>query len=95
VLRTRSPLIPGPKPGSPFDLHVLSAPPAFVLSQDQTLRRDPGLLAHPKASGSTVFYTGVRSAARGTSPPILSDHPLVADGVELQSDRDMANHGPL
>jgi hypothetical protein len=46
VLRTRSPLIPGPKPGSPFDLHVLSTPPAFVLSQDQTLRRDmrsPGL----------------------------------------------------
>jgi hypothetical protein len=40
VLRTRSPLIPGPKPRSPFDLHVLSAPPAFVLSQDQTLRRD-------------------------------------------------------
>jgi hypothetical protein len=40
VLRTRSPLIPGPKPCSPLDLHVLSAPPAFVLSQDQTLRRD-------------------------------------------------------
>ena len=38
MLRTRSPLIPGPKPRSPFDLHVLSAPPAFVLSQDQTLR---------------------------------------------------------
>ena len=36
VLLTRSPLIP-PK-GSPFDLHVLSTPPAFVLSQDQTLR---------------------------------------------------------
>jgi hypothetical protein len=40
VLRTRSPLIHGPKPASPFDLHVLGAPPAFVLSQDQTLRRD-------------------------------------------------------
>ena len=39
VLRTRSPLIPGPKPGSPFDLHVLSTPPAFVLSQDQTLQQ--------------------------------------------------------
>ena len=38
MLRTRSPLIPRPKPGSPFDLHVLSTPPAFVLSQDQTLR---------------------------------------------------------
>ena len=25
---------------SPFDLHVLSTPPAFVLSQDQTLRRN-------------------------------------------------------
>ena len=23
--------------GAPFDLHVLSTPPAFVLSQDQTL----------------------------------------------------------
>ena len=40
MLRTRSPLIPGPKPGSPLDLHVLSTPPAFVLSQDQTLRRE-------------------------------------------------------
>jgi hypothetical protein len=37
VLLTRSPLI-HPK-ASPFDLHVLSTPPAFVLSQDQTLRR--------------------------------------------------------
>ena len=37
VLLTRSPLIP-PRRGSPFDLHVLSTPPAFVLSQDQTLR---------------------------------------------------------
>ena len=25
----------------PFDLHVLGTPPAFVLSQDQTLRREP------------------------------------------------------
>jgi hypothetical protein len=39
VLLTRSPLIPSPKEGSPFDLHVLSTPPAFVLSQDQTLRK--------------------------------------------------------
>ena len=40
VLLTRSPLItPNPKTrGSPFDLHVLSTPPAFVLSQDQTLQ---------------------------------------------------------
>ena len=51
VLLTRSPLT-HPKTG-PFDLHVLSTPPAFVLSQDQTLqkrssnrlRRSPG--RHP------------------------------------------------
>ena len=34
VLRTRSPVaLAGPR-----DLHVLSTPPAFVLSQDQTLQ---------------------------------------------------------
>jgi hypothetical protein len=33
ALLTRPPL----NPKAPFDLHVLSIPPAFVLSQDQTL----------------------------------------------------------
>jgi hypothetical protein len=40
VLLTRSPLSPFPKEWFSLDLHVLSAPPAFVLSQDQTLRED-------------------------------------------------------
>jgi hypothetical protein len=39
VLLTRSPLTSRASPADPFDLHVLSTPPAFVLSQDQTLRR--------------------------------------------------------
>src|SRR3954452_2871281 len=39
VLLTRSPLGHPPEGGASFDLHVLSTPPAFVLSQDQTLRR--------------------------------------------------------
>ena len=34
MLLTRLPLTPK----GPFDLHVLSLPPAFVLSQDQTLK---------------------------------------------------------
>src|SRR5437660_2625184 len=38
VLLTRSRLCPRPKPGSSLHLHVLGTPPAFVLSQDQTLR---------------------------------------------------------
>ena len=33
-------------PHVPFDLHVLSVPPAFVLSQDQTLKLMP--LQHPQ-----------------------------------------------
>ena len=39
ALLTRSPLGILPKQNSPFDLHVLSTPPAFVLSQDQTLHK--------------------------------------------------------
>jgi hypothetical protein len=38
VLLTRSPLESPPKGHFPYDLHVLSTPPAFVLSQDQTLQ---------------------------------------------------------
>ena len=37
VLLTRPPLAHPPKENCPFDLHVLSTPPAFILSQDQTL----------------------------------------------------------
>jgi hypothetical protein len=47
VLLTRSPLgLQEQAPWTSFDLHVLSVPPAFVLSQDQTLRRD---LASPSS----------------------------------------------
>ena len=54
VLLTRSPLNPPPKRRTPFDLHVLSTPPAFVLSQDQTLRRCliPGRGPRPDRSRS-------------------------------------------
>ena len=45
VLLTRSPLTSGKAsfPFGPFDLHVLGMPPAFILSQDQTLHL---ILAH-------------------------------------------------
>ena len=39
ALLTRSPLKQSPKKLLPFDLHVLGTPPAFVLSQDQTLKK--------------------------------------------------------
>ena len=41
---------PGQAPGRSLDLHVLGAPPAFVLSQDQTLREE--LVASSPKTGS-------------------------------------------
>ena len=40
MLRTRPPLcsLPPKLPAAPLDLHVLGTPPAFTLSQDQTLQ---------------------------------------------------------
>lgn len=61
VLLTRSPLI-HPK-ASPFDLHVLSTPPAFVLSQDQTLRECLPVIR---------FDTRVERNHRRNNPVILS-----------------------
>ena len=61
MLLTRSRLCPGASPGSSLHLHVLSTPPAFVLSQDQTLRevnfmksarRDPAEPAYTRAAAS-------------------------------------------
>ena len=41
MILTRSPLnISEQAPCIPFDLHVLSTPPAFILSQNQTLHQD-------------------------------------------------------
>ena len=71
VLLTRSRLGPRASPGSSHHLHVLSTPPAFVLSQDQTLRERyflqravmPGKL---QIAGYTYSATGMTGK---------SDHP--------------------
>ena len=60
MLLTRSPLGHPPEGGASLDLHVLSTPPAFVLSQDQTLRE--GLLTCP---------TGIRPVCRHRKSPSL------------------------
>jgi hypothetical protein len=39
ALLSRPPLAPRASPRRPFDLHVSCTPPAFILSQDQTLRQ--------------------------------------------------------
>ena len=54
---------PGRSPGSSLHLHVLSTPPAFVLSQDQTLREE----LHDECqlhSRATAVHKSVPSAVR-------------------------------
>src|SRR3954452_7758499 len=69
VLLTRSRLCPRPKPGSSLHLHVLSTPPAFVLSQDQTLREKPAWYQSRPRAGSTVFRKAVKSVVAGERRP--------------------------
>ena len=51
VLLTRAPLYSPPKGAFSYDLHVLSTPPAFVLSQDQTLVFNPFVRSDPTHPG--------------------------------------------
>ena len=72
VLLTRSPLslqIVIPKESNkqaPFDLHVLGAPPAFVLSQDQTLYK---MVSKPD-------YSEFKSFAQNAIACVLSNYSL-------------------
>src|SRR5207253_1353626 len=57
---------------NPFDLHVLSAPPAFVLSQDQTLHRVEQLFRNKRCyacSDIRVDSFPVLWHAEDTMPP--------------------------
>jgi hypothetical protein len=68
VLLTRSPLEYPPKEAFPLDLHVLSTPPAFVLSQDQTLHQGTTTTPTPQP-------TGKRTKGRETfTENILANH---------------------
>ena len=44
-------------PAASLDLHVLGAPPAFILSQDQTLQFEPVNAANPVETGLPVRYS--------------------------------------
>ena len=55
ALLTRPPLTFGASSSGPFDLHVLSTPPAFILSQDQTLCKSLFFLLKTTVWLSLVF----------------------------------------
>ena len=85
MLLTRSPLYSRPfrrTASFAFDLHVLGTPPAFILSQDQTLRRVFVALTSPPAGGKVdvvlcgvsrrFFLRGVAHSAFTSYGPVIS-----------------------
>ena len=90
VLRTHSPLPPGASTRFSFDLHVLSTPPAFILSQDQTLRKVSPTTSLRLQSGSLTHSTWTLLLARVSHhssvvkvPPALALRPLRASGAMI------------
>ena len=70
--------------GRPFDLHVLSTPPAFVLSQDQTLHVNPYL--HEKlVLAQLLLCTSRTISLNGTTRSLLSQPPLPRDDKDPAS----------
>ena len=85
VLLTRSPLTHVTRRSSAFDLHVLGPPPAFVLSQDQTLRQN---LRWARRSDSTVEISGAAPPKGGTDASFRSTGTLIpTDQAQVKSDR--------
>ncbi len=86
MLLTRSRLCPGPKPGSSLHLHVLSTPPAFVLSQDQTLREE--LLAHePEGLRTVTKSSSVTKLWRQYTGDHGHDGSILAAGISIDAGR--------
>ena len=86
MLLTRSPLDHRPKAMAPFDLHVLGTPPAFVLSQDQTLhpipRRDLKIVQSIKLFGISLFDC---KGALKTQNPATSCRRLPSHSTKLRT----------
>ncbi len=70
VLLTRSPLEYPASRAFPFDLHVLSTPPAFVLSQDQTLHKSnkPYKEPSPAQQKTELLTSGTKTGHPRTTP---------------------------
>ena len=85
VLLTRSPLTHVTRRSSAFDLHVLGPPPAFVLSQDQTLRQN---LRRVRRSDPTVEISGAAPPKGGADASSRSTGtPIPTDQAQVKSDR--------
>ena len=68
MLLTRSPLEYPASWAFPFDLHVLSTPPAFVLSQDQTLHENLAKQPTHKRAGVSTLEDQERKPDQSKKP---------------------------
>ena len=87
MLLTRSPLSPYTSTEFTFDLHVLGTPPAFILSQDQTLRIIPQQTSSNVHLVSTVEPITLASSCHSSVVKVLpviqtnkNRHPWDAGG---------------
>ena len=71
MLLSRPPLATSPKTVLPFDLHVLGTPPAFILSQDQTLRQFSVSSETHKVASATLSGS-IHARGVSTSHPAFS-----------------------
>src|SRR3989440_3642661 len=86
VLLTRSRLCPRPKPGSSLHLHVLSTPPAFVLSQDQTLRERLAWYQSARPEGQAAPLS-IRRASSRWRPPRTPAAVSISTGLAMPCPR--------
>ena len=85
ALLTRSPLSPPSKARwIPFDLHVLSTPPAFILSQNRTLHKK-NAKRHRQMTLKTKIDEHVLKEGRPQKTPPLIKPSRVPDHHDRQS----------
>src|SRR3954451_917192 len=77
-----------PRKAFPLDLHVLSTPPAFVLSQDQTLQQKLGKLSRQQTNVAKGIQAGTnrpgyKTIGTGFTSTLLSSQRTTAKSTRL------------
>lgn len=83
VLLTRSPLIHPASWASSFDLHVLSTPPAFILSQDQTLRKKNYRTTSQQPEITTMTSIQYPADHHHTTGVVSDDQPICVKTIGI------------
>ena len=91
MILTRSPLT-HPQGAGPFDLHVLSTPPAFVLSQDQTLQKNQSPRQHHEPKGTHKPPRNQHHPDKQNKPSTPQTHPQKACPEHTQQKTRQTKH---